>query len=97
MSHIDLIATIEVPADRWEAASALLVAYGDVVRAEPGNLRFEAYRDRDRPAMLVIERYADATAFQAHLEHPANAEFNARLADVLGGGGSTLQLLEPLG
>jgi quinol monooxygenase YgiN len=96
MSQIDLIATIEVPPERLGAASALLLAYGEVVRSEPGNLRFEAYVDRATGAMVVVERYADQAAFDAHLTHPANAEFNARLGEVLGGGGSTLQLLELL-
>ncbi len=97
MPQIDLIATIEVAPDKLPAASALLLAYGAQVRTEPGNLRFEAYRDQASGAMVVVERYADAAAFQAHLAHPANAEFNARLGEVLGGGGSTLQLLDVLG
>ncbi len=96
MSEINLIATIPVPAEALATASALLRAYGEVVRAEPGNLRFEAYVEPDTGALVVVERYADADAFQAHLSDPANAEFNGRLADVLGGGGSSLQMLEPL-
>lgn len=96
MPQIDLIATIPVPADRLAAASALLLEYGELVRTEPGNLRFEAYLDRDSGAMVVVERYRDAAAFDAHLGNPANATFNAKLADVLDGGGSTLQMLEPL-
>jgi len=97
MPQIDLIATIEVPEEVLHAAAALLLEYGDVVRTEPGNLRFEAYRDADTGAMVVVERYASDEAFEAHLAHPANAEFNGRLADLLGGAGSSLQLLEPLG
>jgi quinol monooxygenase YgiN len=97
MPQIDLIATIEVPEEVLPAAAALLLEYGDVVRTEPGNLRFEAYRDADTGAMVVVERYASDEAFEAHLAHPANAEFNGRLADLLGGAGSSLQLLEPLG
>jgi quinol monooxygenase YgiN len=96
MPQIDLIATIPVPPDALPAASALLLAYGELVRAEPGNQRFEAYLDQGTGAMIVVERYADADAFDAHLTNPANAEFNAELAEVLGGGGSTLQLLTPL-
>jgi len=44
----------------------------------------------------VVERYASEEAFEAHLADPANAEFNAKLTSILGGGGSTLQMLEPL-
>jgi quinol monooxygenase YgiN len=97
MPQIDLIATIPVPEDRLAAASALLLEYGELVRAEPGNLRFEAYLDRDSGAMVVVERYVDADAFDAHLTNPANAEFNGKLAVVLEGGGSSLQMLDLLG
>lgn len=97
MPRIDLIATIPVPPDVLPAASALLLEYAEVVRAEPGNQRFEAYFDQGDGAMIVVERYADADAFEAHLANPANATFNAKLAQLLDGGGSTLQMLEPLG
>ncbi len=97
MPRIDLIATIPVPPDVLPAASALLLEYGEVVRAEPGNERFEAYLDQGNGAMVVVERYVDADAFEAHLANPANAVFNAKLAQLLGGGGSSLQMLAPLG
>ena len=97
MAPIDLIATIEVRPEVLPAAAALLLEYGEIVGAEPGNLRFEAYRDRHSGSMVVVERYASSEAFEAHLANPANAEFNARLAGILGGGGSTLQFLDPLG
>jgi quinol monooxygenase YgiN len=96
MSQIDLVATIEVRPDVLGVAAALLLEYGDAVRDEPGNLRFEAFRDRASGAMVVVERYASEEAFEAHLADPANAEFNAKLTAILGGGGSTLQMLEPL-
>ena len=96
MPQIDLIATIEVRPDVLGVAAALLLEYGDAVRDEPGNLRFEAFRDRDSGAMVVVERYASEEAFEAHLADPANAEFNAKLTAILGGGGSTLQMLEPI-
>ena len=96
-SPIDLIATIDVSPEVLPVAAALLLEYGKVVRAEPGNVRFEAYRDRDSGSMVIIERYASPEAFEAHLSDPRNAEFNAQLASILGGGGSTLQMLDPLG
>lgn len=96
-SQIDLIATIPVAPEMLPTAAALLLEYGNVVRAEPGNLRFEAYHDHETSSMVVVERYASAEAFQAHLSDPANAVFNAKLGEILGGGGSTLQMLDPLG
>lgn len=95
--RVDLIATIPVRPDLVPAAAALLLEYGQVVRSEPGNARFEAYLDREADSIIVVERYVSAGAFEAHLAHPANTEFNAKLAAVLGGGGSSLQMLEPLG
>ena len=56
MPQVDLIATIDVAPHLLPAAADLLLAYGDVVRAEPGNLRFEAYRDADTGSMVVVER-----------------------------------------
>ncbi|MGV8908568.1 MAG: putative quinol monooxygenase [Propionicimonas sp.] len=96
-AQIDLIATIEVRPHVLPAAVALLLKYGEVVRAEPGNLRFEAYRDRDSGSLVIVERYDSPAAFDAHLTHPANAEFNAKLTVVLSGGGSSLQMLDLLG
>lgn len=96
MPEIDLIATIEVGPDVLPVAAALLLEYADVVREESGNLRFEAFLDRENGAFVVVERYTSKEAFEAHLAHPANAEFNAQLASILGGGGSTLRMLEPL-
>jgi quinol monooxygenase YgiN len=96
MRQIDLIATIDVPPEVLPVAAALLLQYGDAVREEPGNLRFEAFHDRDNGSLVVVERYASRDAFEAHLANPANAEFNAKLTAILGGGGSTLQMLEPL-
>lgn len=97
MPEVNLIATIPVPPDLLAQASEMLLAYGDLVRSEPGNLRFEAYLERATGSMIVIERYADQAAFDAHLSDPANADFNTRLGELLAGGGSSLQLLQQLG
>lgn len=96
MSEVNLIATIPTTSEQLSKAAALLLEYQRVVREEPGNLRFELFEAPDDSAIVVIERYASNEAFQAHLSNPANAEFNAQLAVVLDGGGSTLQMLEPL-
>jgi quinol monooxygenase YgiN len=52
------------------AASALrnMVA---PTRAEPGNLDYQVFRDPKDPLVFVLfERYADESAFQAHLASP---------------------------
>ena len=84
--------------------------YYPVFRAYPGSQHLsadtfvrvltellEAYLDQGNGAMVVVERYVDADAFEAHLANPANGVFNAKLAQLLGGGGSSLQMLAPLG
>ena len=53
MPQIDLIATIEVRPDVLGVAAALLLEYGEAVRDEPGNLRFEALS-------LIAERITHA-------------------------------------
>ena len=96
MSQVNLIAAIPTTSEQLQKAAALLLDYQSVVRAEPGNLRFELYRAPDDSAIFVVERYASEEAFQAHLSHPANAELNANLAVVLAGGGSALQMLDTI-
>ncbi len=40
-------------------------------RAEPGNLEYRVLRDPDQPGVFVLlERYADEAAFEAHLASP---------------------------
>jgi quinol monooxygenase YgiN len=47
-------------------------------RAEPGNLDYQVFRDPADPALFVlVERYADAAAFE---EHKASAHFATWLA-----------------
>lgn len=97
MPAVDLIATIPVPQEKLAQARDMLLAYGEFVRAEPANERFEVYLDAAASALVVVERYASQEGFEAHLGYPENADFNARLGDLLAGGGSSLQMLERLG
>ena len=54
------------------------------VRAEEGNVEFSVYRERDRPRrFFVFERYADDTAFQAHITAEYGLRFNAELAGLI--------------
>lgn len=93
MSQVNLIATLRVASEVRAQVAELLVGYGRQVRTEPGNLRFESYLDRSSGALVVVERYADEAAFEAHLGRPENGTFNAALAEV-SGSASVLQLLD---
>jgi len=75
----------------------LLADYRDRVRQEPGNVAFTPGADRDDPTSFwVYEEYADAAAFQAHLESAHNEEFNRAVGPHLHGGTSRLRMLTPL-
>lgn len=64
------------------------------VRGEPGNLVFIPHTMKDEPRRwFVYEAYRDEAAFREHLAADYGATFNAALADLVEGGGSTLTLL----
>jgi quinol monooxygenase YgiN len=53
------------------ALEALLKGMTGPSRAEPGNLRYDLWRDQDDPNRFVLdELYADSDAVQAHRETP---------------------------
>lgn len=91
---VDLIATIDVVPEHLGEVLRMLQEYGRLVRAEPGNQRFEVYSsDAPGRSVVVLERYASQAAFDAHLADPANARFNQALADLTGGLASSLEVL----
>ncbi len=54
--------------DRVKEALRKMVA---PTRAEPGNLDYQVFRDPSDPSLLVLfERYADESAFEAHRASP---------------------------
>jgi quinol monooxygenase YgiN len=65
------------------------------VRAEPGNILFDARTVRDEPRRwFVYEVYRDEVAFHEHLAADYGAEFNGALADLVEGSGSRLTFLD---
>lgn len=64
--------------------AALLRDFADVVRAEDGNVVFDATRHVDDPdRFFVYEVYRDEAAFQAHISAPAGVPFNAALQELI--------------
>lgn len=64
------------------------------VRAEPGCLRFVAYRLASAPRRYhVDEIYADEAAFAAHISSPHACAFNAAIRDMVVGGASEVVFL----
>jgi quinol monooxygenase YgiN len=77
-----------------ERVAELVSDLTDLVRAEPGNLVFNAHTLVDDPRRwFVYEVYRDEEAFEEHLAADYGAAFNAELADLVEGGGSRLTLL----
>jgi quinol monooxygenase YgiN len=67
------------------------------VRAEPGNIVFDAHRAQaDHRAFFVYEVYRDAAAFEAHITADYGRTFNADLAALIEEDGSQLTWLERL-
>lgn len=76
---------------------ALIDEFATVVRAEPGNICFDAHSEAAHPAKIfVYELYRDQAAFEEHLAAPAGAAFNRVLTGLVEGGGSTLTMLSPI-
>ncbi|TGN63738.1 antibiotic biosynthesis monooxygenase [Nocardioides eburneiflavus] len=74
----------------------LITGLADDVRQEPGNLEFTVYQRAEDPCrFFVLERYADPSAFEAHLSAPYGAVFNAALGDLIVEDGSQLSFLHP--
>ncbi len=64
------------------------------VRAEAGNVAFDAWVRAEQPhEFVVFETYRDRAAFEAHLASPHSVEFNRRLTPLVHGGGSRLTWL----
>ena len=96
-NNINLIATFRASPGNSQTVSELISAYATIVRQEPGCLLFEVYTDRDDPhQFVVVERYVDEEAFQAHLSGEAGHQFNAELTPLIEGDGSVLQFLNPV-
>ena len=80
-----------------DAVAELLADFAAVVRSEPGNLCFDAYRLTSEPSKIFVhEQYRDQAAFDVHLASSAGAVFNISLAPLVVGGGYALTMLQPI-
>ncbi|MBX9360279.1 putative quinol monooxygenase [Streptomyces massasporeus] len=75
----------------------LIREYALKVREEEGNLAFDVYVKEAAPrAYWIFEVYRDEDAFQAHLNAPYGAPFNAALIPLIEEDASVLTFLEPI-
>jgi len=100
MSHtmtVALYAEFTATPGNLERVRSLIDEFATTVRAEPGNICFDAHSVAAHPAKIfVYELYRDRAAFDEHLAAAAGAEFNRALTDLVEGGGSSLTMLTPI-
>jgi quinol monooxygenase YgiN len=71
MPELQVIARHRMKAGEEDAVLALLPAFIQAARAEPGNVAFDAYRQLDDDRAYVLpERYRSREAFAAHRATP---------------------------
>ena len=79
-SPVKVTASLTARAGKGADLQALLVGMAPHCRAEPGNLRWDIWRDQANPERLVLdELYIDNTDVAAHRE---TAHFKAYLAAI---------------
>lgn len=89
-----LYATFEVLPGHETKMEQMMAELTQAVRAEPGCLRFVAYRLAHAPRRYhVDEIYADEAAFAAHITSPHARRFNAAIRDMVVGGASEVVFL----
>lgn len=79
-----LHATFTARPGEGDRVATLLADFAEVVRAEEGNVVFDASRLVDDPdRFFVYEVYRDEAAFQQHLASPAGGPFNEALQQLI--------------
>ncbi|USI73767.1 putative quinol monooxygenase [Sphingomonas morindae] len=83
---LDLVATLVARPGQEDALADALRAIIPAVREEPGCLAYSMYVDRDDPRRIVmIERWADRAALDAHEAAPPFLSLAARFDTLLDG------------
>lgn len=91
---VTLYAEFTVLPGHEEEVAGLMAGLTRDVRAEPGNVAFEPYVERDNPRRyFVYEVYRDEQAFADHIGAPYGAVFNERLNQLIEEDGSQLTFL----
>jgi quinol monooxygenase YgiN len=92
-----LHATFTARPGEGDRVAALLADFAEGVRAEEGNVVFDATRLVDDPdRFFVYEVYRDEAAFQEHLASPAGGPFNEALQRLIVEPSSVLTFLRRL-
>lgn len=77
---IIILGSVQVAADKRDAAIALGLEHSSRSRTEPGCLAHDCHVDAADPGKLVfVERWADMAAVRAHFAVPASGDFMRRM------------------
>ena len=78
-----IVAILTAHPGQAEALGSLLSGMAPACRAEPGNLRWDVWRDPANPDRFVLdELYVDTAAVGAHRETPHFKAYLARIGDL---------------
>ena len=78
-----IVAFLAARPGKTEALKALLETMVAQSRQEPGNLRYDLWRDQADPGRFVLdELYADNAAVAAHRQSPYFKDYLARIGDL---------------
>jgi quinol monooxygenase YgiN len=81
--HVKIVAILVARPGKEQALRALLDGMAPQCRAEPGNLRWDIWRDQNRPDRYVLdELYTDSAAAVAHRETPHFKNYLVHIGDL---------------
>ena len=81
--HVKIVALLAARPGKADALEALLDDMVDPCRAEPGNIRWDVWRDKAEPGRFVLdELYLDDAAIAAHRETAHFRHYLAHIADL---------------
>ena len=80
---VKIVVLLSARPGKAEALQALLTGMAAATRAEPGNLRWDFWRDQSEPTRFVIdELYENAAAVTAHRETAHFENYFAHINDL---------------
>lgn len=78
-----IIAILTAHPGKTHDLQSLLVGMAPQCRAEPGNLRWDIWKDQAEPDRFVLdELYCDADAVAAHRETPHYKDYLSKIGDL---------------
>lgn len=83
IENAKIVAILVAKPGKTDALHSLLAGMAPSCRAEPGNLRWDIWRDPAAPERFVLdELYIDKAAVAAHRETPHFKDYAARIGDL---------------